>query len=147
MKDELYMVWKESINVQMHFNDLIMKVRATTTTVITAIFGASSFFLKDSNIFISLFKYDIHISALIILIGLLFLAAFCILDLGYYLQLLLSSVRFTENIEKRIDDDYSLTTYISKRVRRRRAYISLSFYYGLIFLLGIFSFVAIMIGF
>lgn len=118
MEDKLYRVWKESINVQMHFNDLIMKIRATTTTVITAIFGASAFFLKDSNIFISLFKYDIHISALIVLIGLTFLAAFCILDYCYYLQLLLSSVSFTENIEKRIDDDFRLTTYISKKVKK-----------------------------
>ena len=48
-KKLLLEAWKEVVNVQMHFNDMEMKIRSLAVTVITAISGAIGYLLKDSS--------------------------------------------------------------------------------------------------
>ncbi len=138
MKDNELEIWKIAINTQMHFNDLIMKIRAIVTSLITAIFGASALSLRDIELVVPLFNREVHISVFIISAGLIFLIAYWILDFCYYFPLLLGAVECSEKIENEIGHKYlNLTQMISKKVSVKRAYLSLSLFYGIIILLGV----------
>lgn len=136
MEDKNFNLYKLAIETQMHFNDLIMKIRTIVTSIITAVFGAAAIVLGESNYSVNIFNRTIHISALIIIAGLFFLFAYLILDFFYYFQLLLGAVDCTKEIEKSCPD-FTLTYSINKKVTTRRAYLSLIFYYGIIILIGI----------
>jgi len=47
-KKLLLEAWKEVVNVQMHFNDMEMRIRSLAVTVITAISGAIGYLLKEN---------------------------------------------------------------------------------------------------
>lgn len=136
MKEKELEIWKIAINTQMHFNDLIMKIRAIVTSLITAIFGAAAFSLKEARVFVYIIGKEIHISAFIILIGIVFLLAYLVLDFCYYFRLLLGAVNCSAEIEKR-NKNFNLTTNITKRVSVPRAYASLAIFYSIIILIGI----------
>lgn len=40
-------VWKTAIETQMHFNDLLIRMRTTVISIILAVFGAAAIALKD----------------------------------------------------------------------------------------------------
>lgn len=40
--------WKQCVNVQMHFNDMEMKIRSLAVTVMTAVSGALGYLLKEN---------------------------------------------------------------------------------------------------
>jgi len=120
LTDSIVKVWEKSVDVQMHFNDLIMKNRTIVISFVTAIFGAAAYSLKDTTLFITICSKEIHISAVIILFGIFFLSAYAYLDICYYLRLLIGSVKFTEEM----DCEYKglgLTSRISKEIKHKRA--------------------------
>ena len=136
MNTEKLELWKLAIDTQMHFNDLIMKLRAIVTSIITAIFGAAAISLSQSTIKIIIFNKNIPISVLIIAVGIFLLIAYFVLDLGYYFRLLLGSVKCSEDIEKEYPE-LTLTTSIKKTVTAKRAYTCLITYYLITFLISV----------
>ena len=83
------------------------------------------------------------------LISLMLLLALWFLDIHYYYKMLIASVEYGEHFEKQIMpdlkvDDDGITSYISQKISRRRAwFVSRMFYFMvgavlLIFLVGSF---------
>lgn len=144
MEDKNFNLYKLAIETQMHFNDLIMKIRTIVTSIITAVFGAAAIVLGESSYSVFILNRTIHISALIIIAGIFFLFAYLMLDFFYYFKLLLGAVDCTKEIEK-IYPEFTITSSINKRVTTRAAYISLIVYYGIIILIGIVAFLFIII--
>lgn len=137
LNESLVKIWEKSVDVQMHFNDLIMRNRTIVISFVTAIFGAAAYSLKDATIVLQICTKQIHISTLIILFGVFFLIAYAYLDICYYLRLLVGSVKFTEDLDNKYKE-LGLTTKISKEIGHKRAKEVLRNHY-LILLIGAFS--------
>ncbi len=133
-------LYKMALDSQMHFNELLIKMRTTVISIILAVFGAATISLKDLNLYAQLLGRKVHISIVILTIGIIFLACQWLIDFFYYYKLLLGSVKFTEKIDN--DEAYKklgffgLTTSIIKSVSRTSAGVILCVYYFIPLLLG-----------
>jgi hypothetical protein len=131
-------LWKVAIDTQMHFNELLIKMRTTVISIILATFGASAIALKDMNWFVNILGSEFRVSAVILAIGIVFLFVQFLIDATYYFRLLLGAVDYTEYIDKKYknNDLFGLTSCISKKVPRWGAWLTLICYYWIPILLG-----------
>lgn len=131
-------LWKVAIDTQVHFNELLIKMRTTVISIILATFGASAIALKDMNWFVNILGCEFRVSVAILAIGIVFLFVQFLIDATYYFRLLLGSVDYTEYIDKKYKDYdlFGLTSCISKRVPRWGALLTLICYYWIPILLG-----------
>src|SRR5438128_593525 len=85
--------WKTVIDTQMHFNDMIIRMRTAGVSVVIAVYGAAALALGQyPNRFLKLAGVPFHVAAPIIAFGLLLLASIFVLDYCYYFRLLLGAV-------------------------------------------------------
>ncbi|QDI89212.1 hypothetical protein Nisw_06590 [Candidatus Nitrosopumilus sp. SW] len=99
--------WEIVIKTQMHFNDLLIKVRTATLSVVLAIFGAAGYSLASNEINplkIEAIGWTFHPSILIICSGIIILLTMFRIDYGYYFQMLKGAVskgyEFDDEFEK-----------------------------------------------
>lgn len=93
-------LWKKTVDVQQHFNDLSLRVRNYSIAVLTAILGLTAIVLKEKYC-ITLFKREIPLAPFILLLGLLPWIAFWLMDRIWYHVLLIGAVKHGEDIERR----------------------------------------------
>jgi len=139
-------LWKEAIETQMHFNDLLIKMRTTVTSIILAVFGAAAITLKEpQQWYVQILNKDIRLGALVMGIGVVFLIVQFIIDAGYYFPLLLGAVDYAESLGERynIPELSALTKSITKSVSRKKARRILLLYYLIPILLGVATIVII----
>jgi hypothetical protein len=94
-------VWKKTIDLQMHFNDLELRIRNFAITVLAALLTGAGLTLKE-NIAVSLFGYYIPVAALLLLTALVTWLAFYSMDAAWYHRLLLGAVTHGEKIENEL---------------------------------------------
>ena len=136
--------WKTVIETQMHFNEMIMKMRTTTVSVVIGIFGAAAYSLQY-NIFIPTFDFLglKHASFFIILLGLGMLIGIFFLDYFYYFKLLLGAVERGKEIDHDYKDKdgfkiFGMTTLISEKMGNPdTTKYFIWFFYGIICLIGV----------
>ena len=90
--------WEVSVKTQMHFNDMIMRIRALGVTGVTTAFGAAAVVYgqyPDRMIEVAGVDDAVHVASLIIVAGLTFWAAIVVLDYYYYFKLLIGAVAHT----------------------------------------------------
>jgi hypothetical protein len=120
-KQQMYFEeYKLAIETQMHFNELLLKLRSFGITAVIAIFGYA---VQSKN------------STSIIACGIVLLIALAFVDLLYFFKLLLGAVDRSTEIEKKIP--VNLTGAITKRVSRINACLVLIVFYVLILIIGI----------
>jgi len=85
--------WKVVIRTQMHFNDMIMKMRTTGVSIVVAVFSAAAYSLQYDELYLTICGYSFHASVLVILFGLGMLVGVFGLDYFYYYKMLLGAVR------------------------------------------------------
>lgn len=137
--------WKTVIGVQMHFNEMIVRMRTTGLSVVIGVYGAAALSISQfPRKFLVGFAHPFHPSAAILLFGLLLLLSIFALDYLYYFRMLVASVEQGEQLDRQMRPRtlsgvhlFGLTTLISTRVTRGRARISLILFYGLPFLAGL----------
>ena len=116
-------VWKVAMDTQMHFNDLLMKMRTTVISIILAVFGASALVVKDiPKPLVDIWGWKLHISSIVLFVGILFLVCQYYIDRFYYFKLLLGEVEFTRKIDKDYEgynggeEVFGLTKAINKEI-------------------------------
>lgn len=87
--------WKQTVEVQEHFNDLEMRVRNFALTVLLAVFAAAGFALKDGSS---------ALAVLILVAGLVALAGFYLMDEHWYHRLLVGAVVHGIELEEQLQD-------------------------------------------
>jgi len=87
----VFNIWKESIRVQMHFNELIIKNRTAGLSIIAGFIATGVGLYKGVN---DILGISVWVLSFFLLVG------FFILDYFYYFKLLLGSVRYTDKIGK-----------------------------------------------
>jgi len=83
--------WKVVIQTQMHFNEMIMKMRTTAISIFLAIFGAAAYSLQ-SNLLLQIFNYRFHASIIIAMVGIFMLLSVFVIDYFYYDKMLRGAV-------------------------------------------------------
>jgi hypothetical protein len=97
-EEEVLEAWKTAVNVQMHFNDLGMRIRSFAITVLAAFLAATGYTVKE-GIRIDLFGWQASLTGFLLLGGLVCWGAFYIMDRLWYHRLLLGAVRHGIAIE------------------------------------------------
>jgi hypothetical protein len=97
--DQVIDIWKTSIDVQQHFNDLELRIRNFAVTLLVAIVGATAFSLKERYV-VSIGGITFPLAAAILCSGIVGWLAFYFMDRHWYHRLLLGSVKHTVKIEK-----------------------------------------------
>jgi uncharacterized membrane protein len=147
--------WKQVIETQMHFNDMIMRLRTTVVSIVLAFFGAASFSLQYTKLYLNFRIFSFHVSVLIIISGLVLLSAVFVLDYFYYYRMLLGAVergyQIDEAYEKKLVDGvkiFGLSTQIRKKVGKPHASKCVVWtFYGLVFAFGIIFIVGVVLGY
>jgi FMN phosphatase YigB (HAD superfamily) len=92
-------MWKTTVGVQQHFNDLELRIRNYAVTLLVAVLGVTAVTLKD-NSRLEVFGLETTLPATVILAGLVGWLAFYFMDRLWYHRLLLGSVLHGLSIEK-----------------------------------------------
>jgi len=147
--------WKTVIQTQMHFNDMLMKMRTTGVSIVLAVFGAAAYSLQYDKLYLAIYGYSFHTSVLIIAFGLGMLVGVFGLDYLYYYKMLLGAVKRGYEIDetyknRRVDDCkiFGMTTMIRDEIGKpERSKYFIWLFYGLIFVLGVGFIVGILLGY
>ncbi len=99
-KKNIIEIWKAIVGVQMHFNDISMRIRALFVTLVLALFAAVGF-LADKDLKFSLNELTVHYATLIPVAGILSGLLFYFIDRYWYHRLLGGSVKQGLLIETR----------------------------------------------
>ncbi len=97
-KKLLLEAWKQCVDVQMHFNDMEMKIRSLAVTVITAISGAIGYLLKEN------IHYQKEFIVLLSFVGAAAWLCFYLMDRFMYHKLLIGAVNAGIKTEKELKD-------------------------------------------
>lgn len=97
--DATFEVWKVTIEVQKHFNDLGMRVRSIAITVLGAFLAAAGYALKERQA-VYFGETSVSLSGLILISALICWAAFYVMDRLWYHRLLKAAVKHGEKVEE-----------------------------------------------
>jgi len=97
--EQVIEIWKTSIDVQQHFNDLELRIRNFAVTLLVAIVGATAFSLKERYV-VSAGGISFPLAAAVLCAGIIGWLAFYFMDMHWYHRLLIGSVKHTVRIEK-----------------------------------------------
>jgi hypothetical protein len=137
--------WKTIIDVQKHFNEIILRMRTTGVSVAIAVYGAAALSVSQfPDKYLIVVCYRVHPSAVILLFGLLLLTSIFAMDYWYYYRLPLASVEMGSQLDRQVAGRafsgirlLGLTTLISAQVTPRRARTALFVFYGVPFGVGL----------
>jgi hypothetical protein len=91
--------WKTTIQVQQHFNEIEMKIRAAYVTVALALFAAQGY-LIDKQLQIVFWSIAVQLSVFLPLIGLVVTYMFYFVDRHWYHRLLMGAVKHGMKLEE-----------------------------------------------
>ena len=137
--------WKTVIQTQMHFNDMIMKMRTTGVSIVLAVFGAAAYSLQYDKLILTISNYSFHASVLVVAFGLGMLVGVFGLDYFYYYKMLLGAVKRGYEIDEAYKDRpvdntkiFGMTTMIRDEIGKPgKSKLFIGLFYGLVFVLGI----------
>jgi len=123
-RELIFEAWKAIVGVQMHFNEMLMRVRSIAISLILAVFGAAALSL-DRDVFLEIGSFRVHIAVLIIFFGLAGWTAMGLLDRFYFFRMLLGAVRKGTEIEDLYKGDpiFGMTRAITEESRRFRFFL------------------------
>lgn len=96
-------VWKKTVDVQQHFNDIELRVRGLALTVLTAVLGAAAVALRY-GVMLHVRGCTVALASLLVALGLLVWLAFYFMDQVWYHRLLMGAVRHGEALEESLKD-------------------------------------------
>ena len=109
-------VWKSIVEVQKHFNEIEMRIRAMFVTIILALFAAIGF-LMDKKIFLDLYFAKVAFATVVPLFGIFGTWLFYFIDRYWYHRLLVGFVNHAVFIEEKYKEsipELSLSEAIGK---------------------------------
>lgn len=109
-------MWKQTIAVQQHFNDIEWRIRSLALTALTFALGAAALAAREKAA-IQIFGWQVQLSFTILLLGLFLWIAFYFVDQIWYHRLLIGAVKHGEALEEVLRENLpaaGLTTQISK---------------------------------
>jgi phosphoglycolate phosphatase-like HAD superfamily hydrolase len=115
-KQELMDIWKKTIDVQQHFNDLELRIRNYAVTLTVAIIGAAAL-IERERISVTVLGRTFALAGFVVFSGIVAWFAFYVMDRLWYHRLLYGSVSHGSYIEaraRRVLPELGLTDAISR---------------------------------
>lgn len=145
-------VWKTTVTVQQHFNDIEMRVRNFALTLLVAIIGASGLAIQNRTA-VSIFSFKTSLAVWLLIGGTIAWLAFYFVDQIWYHPLLIGAVAQGTELEKLLERDVpgiGLTGAISRaspyeflgRFVLRSRHKMTVFYFGIALMLVAFAIAA-----
>ncbi len=109
-------LWKQTIAVQQHFNDICWRIRGLALTAMTFALGAAAVAVQE-KVVIRIFGLAIELGAVVLVLGTLLWCAFFFVDRAWYHQLLKGAVGHGQELENELRKKLpvaGLTLQISK---------------------------------
>ncbi len=106
-------IWKKTIDVQQHFNDIELRIRNLAITLVVAVFGVVAYSMKEEMV-VAVFGYTLPLGSLVLIGVLPAWLAFYFMDRYWYHRLLLGAVDHARDLEKS-RPELGLTGKIGKR--------------------------------
>ncbi len=103
-RKQIIEIWKTIVEVQMHFNDISMRIRSMFITILLALF-ASIGFLLNKELNLEILAYNVQFATLMPLFGIFGAWLFYFIDRYWYHRLLVGSVKHAIEIEKKYKND------------------------------------------
>jgi hypothetical protein len=100
-RDRYIDMWKETIGVQKHFNDIEMKIRGLALTVLTFVLGGAAVAIRYGTT-VSLNGFKLQLGTLILVWGVLLWLTFYMVDQIWYHRLLIGAVIHGQELEKEL---------------------------------------------
>lgn len=100
-------LWKQTVEVQKHFNDIELRVRGLALTALTFTLGAAAIAIKDGT-GVVVFGVHVQLAAVILFLGAVLWLAFYFVDGVWYHRLLLGSVIHGHELEAKIAESLDL---------------------------------------
>ncbi len=94
-------LWKQTIDVQKHFNDIELRIRGLALTVLTFVLGGASLAIRDGTT-IKVGGFYLQLGTLIFGLGALLWLTFYFVDQIWYHRLLIGAVIHGEELEKEL---------------------------------------------
>ncbi len=94
-------MWKETIGVQKHFNDIEMRIRGLALTILTFVLGGASVAVRYGTT-VKLNGFKLQLGALILVLGVFLWMTFYMVDQIWYHRLLMGAVIHGEELEKEL---------------------------------------------
>ena len=141
----VFQAWKAVVDVQMHFNEMAMRVRNIAITLILAVFGAAVLSLQR-ELYFRWGHRQVHVASVLMIFGLMGWIAVGLMDWGFYHRLLIGAVKKSLEIENLYRDDpiFGMTHLIMKESRiklwgghQMRARDKIFIFYFIILLVGV----------
>jgi hypothetical protein len=98
-------LWKQTIAVQQHFNDLELRIRNFAITAFVAVIGATAFAFKE-NLQFTLGIYSGSLATALLVAGIVSWLAFYFMDRWWYHMLLVGSVVHGLELEKELEPHF-----------------------------------------
>jgi FMN phosphatase YigB (HAD superfamily) len=93
-------LWKKTIDVQQHFNDLELRIRNYAVTVLAAMLGLTAYGLRE-DLQVTVFGFRTSVAAALLYFAILPWSAFYVMDRHWYHRLLYGAVHHGQRIERR----------------------------------------------
>ena len=98
-------IWKKTVDVQMHFNDLELRIRNYAITLIAALLGVSAFAI-EKDLFIRIGNSTVPVAVILVVVAFIAWGAFYFMDRFWYHRLLYGSIKHGQKIEERMGLSY-----------------------------------------
>lgn len=114
-------VWKAIVGVQMHFNEIGMRIRGLFVTILLALL-ASIGFLLDKKLALQLWRINIQFAVLVPIFGMFGALLFYLMDRYWFHRLLKGSVNHAIQIEKK-NKDWLPELSLSDEIRKESYFV------------------------
>lgn len=91
-------IWEKVIDVQMHFNDLCLKIRSFAISILGVLLGSAAIAYRFAG-YVEVFCYKIPTATIFIAISIIAWSAFYLMDRYWYHELLKGAVHHAQKIE------------------------------------------------
>lgn len=109
-------LWKQTVVVQQHFNDIEWRIRQLALTALTFALGAAAVAAREKTA-VMIFGFSVQLSSTLLFFGLILWLSFYFVDQVWYHRLLIGAVKHGEELERAIQaylPEAGLTQAISK---------------------------------
>lgn len=109
-------MWKQTITVQQHFNEIEWRIRQLALTALTFALGAAAVAARESSS-VTIFGARFQLASILLVFGLILWLSFYFVDQVWYHRLLIGAVKHGEELERAIQSqlpEAGLTMAISQ---------------------------------
>lgn len=92
-------MWEKVVDVQMHFNDLCLRIRSFSISILGVLLGAAAIAYRFAG-YVSILDYKIPTASIFMTISVIVWLAFYLMDRFWYHELLKGAVHHAQKIEE-----------------------------------------------